>query len=104
AGAALGDAAAVFRAGQPDLLPYHPQERHIGLRLHVANFAVDVELGHERPLAPTGESRRRPQCFREELRTEDTAWARALPTPFGRLCYARQGEGKMEAFMHRDSR
>src|ERR1043166_3083515 len=49
--AALGDAAAEFRAGETDLLPDHPQERHIRLRLHVAYLAIDVELGHERPLA-----------------------------------------------------
>src|SRR5215510_16539544 len=51
AGAALRDAAAVFRAGEADLLADHPQERGIRLDLHVVDFAVDVEFCHELPLA-----------------------------------------------------
>src|SRR5262249_26130116 len=51
AGAALRDAAAVFRAGEADLLADHPQERGIGLHLHVTDTAIDVELSHELPLA-----------------------------------------------------
>ena len=50
AGAALRDAAAVFGAGEPDLLADDPQQRRIGLDLHVTDLAVDVELCHERPL------------------------------------------------------
>src|SRR5262245_1091071 len=46
AGAALGDAAAVLGAGQADPLADHPEERRVGLGLHVADLAVDVELGH----------------------------------------------------------
>src|SRR5262249_7351714 len=51
AGAALGDPAAVFRAGEADLFADDPQERGICLHLHVADTAVDVELCHEFPLA-----------------------------------------------------
>src|SRR4051812_24606744 len=51
AGAALGYAATVFRAGETDLLADDPQERGVRLYLHVADIAVDVELCHELPLA-----------------------------------------------------
>src|SRR5260370_17046332 len=51
AGAALRDPAAVFGAGEADLLADDPQERGICLHLDVAHAAVDVELRHERPLA-----------------------------------------------------
>src|SRR3984893_128809 len=51
AGAALRDPAAVFGAGEADLLADDPQERGICLHFHVAHAAVDVELRHERPLA-----------------------------------------------------
>ena len=44
--AALRDAAAVFGAGEADLLADDPQERSVGLHLHVTDPAVDVELGH----------------------------------------------------------
>ena len=37
AGAALRDAAAVFGAGEADLLADDPQERRVGLDLHVAH-------------------------------------------------------------------
>jgi hypothetical protein len=47
----LRDAAAVFRAGETDLLADNPQERSVGLDLHLANAAVDVELCHALPLA-----------------------------------------------------
>src|SRR5262249_5432397 len=47
AGAALRDAAAILRAGQADLLADDPQERCVGLHLHVAYPAVDVELWHD---------------------------------------------------------
>src|ERR1700704_3040436 len=51
AGAALRDATAVFRAGETELLAEHPQQRGLGLHLHVAIYAIDVELCHELPLA-----------------------------------------------------
>src|SRR5215831_987112 len=51
AGAALGDAAAIFRAGEADLLADDPQEGRVGLYLHVTYTSIDVELCHERPLA-----------------------------------------------------
>src|SRR5882724_9111314 len=49
AGAALSDAAAVLGARQADLLADHPQERRVGLDLHVTDAAVDVQLWHGRP-------------------------------------------------------
>src|SRR6266849_4895442 len=49
AGAALRDPAAVLRAGQADLLADDPQERRLGLHLHVADLAVDIEFCHDRP-------------------------------------------------------
>src|SRR5215831_8739450 len=49
AGPALRDSAAVLGARQADLLADHPEQRRVGLHLHVANLAVDVELWHERP-------------------------------------------------------
>src|SRR6266508_1058854 len=51
AGAALRDAAAIFRASEADLLADHPQEWGVRFRLHVTNTAINVELCHERPLA-----------------------------------------------------
>ena len=46
AGAALGNAATVFGAGQPELLAYHPQQRRVWLRLKVSDFAIDVQFCH----------------------------------------------------------
>ena len=42
--AALRDAAAVFRAGEADLLANDPQERGVGLHRHLMDLAVDVVL------------------------------------------------------------
>src|SRR5262249_4983604 len=50
-GAALGDPATIFGAGEADLFADDPQERGVRLHLHVANTSVDVELCHELPLA-----------------------------------------------------
>src|SRR5437867_12988690 len=47
--AALRDAAPVFRSGEADVFPNDPQQRRIGLHLHVADLAVDVELSHAPP-------------------------------------------------------
>src|SRR5262249_39704619 len=47
--AALRDTAAVFRAGQTDLLADHPQQRCIRFYLHVVDLAIDVERCHELP-------------------------------------------------------
>src|SRR6185503_11417021 len=46
AGAALRDAASVLGARQPDLLADHPEQRRVGLHLHVTDLAVDVQLRH----------------------------------------------------------
>src|SRR4051794_33557754 len=52
AGAALGDAAAILRAGHAELLADHPQQRRVGLGLDGVRLSVDVELGH--PSSPVG--------------------------------------------------
>src|SRR4051812_17153724 len=49
AGAALRDAAAVFRAGEANVLADDPEERRVVLDAHVADFAVDVQLRHASP-------------------------------------------------------
>src|SRR3954470_7409866 len=46
AGAALRNAAAIFRPGQADLFADHPEQRRVRLGLHLAHFAIDVELCH----------------------------------------------------------
>ena len=46
AGAALRDAAAVFGAGQADVLPDRPEQRRLGLDVDVVIFAVDIEAYH----------------------------------------------------------
>ena len=46
AGAALGDTAAVFGAGQADLLPDDPQQRRVGLDRNIAHGSVDIQLCH----------------------------------------------------------
>src|SRR5712692_1673085 len=45
-GAASCDATAVFGAGQPDLLPDHPQQRCIRVDVDLVGLAVDIELNH----------------------------------------------------------
>src|SRR5712691_11577708 len=49
AGAALRDAAPILGAGQAHLLADGPQQRRVGLHLHVTDPAIDVELCHELP-------------------------------------------------------
>ena len=46
AGAALGDAAAVFGAGQADVLAHTHSSGVSGLDVDVVRLAVDVETGH----------------------------------------------------------
>src|SRR5262249_50821884 len=46
AGAALRDAAAVFRAGEADVLPQRPEEGRIGLDVDVVGLTVDGESWH----------------------------------------------------------
>jgi hypothetical protein len=43
AGTALTDAAAEFRAGEPDILPDDPEQRDILLNFHLVIFVIDVE-------------------------------------------------------------
>jgi hypothetical protein len=45
-GAALGDAAAVFGAGEADLLPEHPQQRGAGVDIDLMSPSIDVESSH----------------------------------------------------------
>src|SRR5579864_8520362 len=46
AGAALGHAAAVFRAGQADMLPDDPEKGRVGLRRYFPYRTVDIEFCH----------------------------------------------------------
>ena len=56
AGAALGDAAAVFRAGNAQNIPQRPQERHVGFETFQRMCgAVDDELHGVPLLQPFGE-------------------------------------------------
>jgi hypothetical protein len=49
AGAALGDAAAVFGAGEPHLLAQGPKQGRIAVDLHIDGFAIHIQFGHGRP-------------------------------------------------------
>src|SRR5882762_3782151 len=44
--AALRDAAAVFRSGESDLLPQHPEQRGVGFYVDLDKFAVDAKACH----------------------------------------------------------
>jgi hypothetical protein len=46
AGAALGNAAAIFRAGQSDLLAYDPQERRVWFSIDLMNSSIDRQTDH----------------------------------------------------------
>jgi hypothetical protein len=46
AGAALGDAAAVFGAGQSDRVAQHPQQRRVGIDIHLMRLTIHVEISH----------------------------------------------------------
>src|SRR6516165_4745399 len=46
AGPALGNSAAIARAGQPDRVAQHPEQRGVGLHIHVIRSSVDGETGH----------------------------------------------------------
>ena len=50
AGAAGGNAAAVFRAGEIEMLAQDPQERRVGIDRHLPSLTVDGECSHERLL------------------------------------------------------
>jgi hypothetical protein len=52
AGAALGDAAAIFGAGQADMFANDPQQGRVGLRRYFPHRSVDVEFCHMLP--PSG--------------------------------------------------
>src|ERR1700730_9002341 len=75
AGAALGDAAAVFGAGKPDRVAQHPKQGRVGFDIDVVIFAVDGKGRHTRPpamhsLAGSGRSSHRmnwPLCLVSSL-------------------------------------
>src|SRR6266567_7642932 len=46
AGAALGDAAAIFGAGQPDVFTDRPKQRRVRLDVDIGCLSVDAELCH----------------------------------------------------------
>src|SRR5271167_539662 len=50
AGAALCNAATVFRAGEADILPDSPEQRRIRLDIDVERFSVNCEVCHRDPL------------------------------------------------------
>ena len=51
AGPALGDAAAIFRAKDPQLIPQDPQKRHLGFDIHLMLGAVHGQFHRLRHLA-----------------------------------------------------
>ena len=48
AGAALRDTAAVFGAGQADILPDRPEQWRVGIDVDVMIFAIDIKANHSR--------------------------------------------------------
>ena len=44
--AADADAAAIFGAGQPEVIAQHPEQRGLGIDIESVLFAVDGQLGH----------------------------------------------------------
>src|SRR5262249_50446466 len=49
AGTALGNTAAVFRAGKANLLPQHPEQRSTRVDINVVGLSVDAETSHSQP-------------------------------------------------------
>src|SRR5262249_32439830 len=49
AGTALGNTAAVFRAGEANLLPQHPEQRSARVDINVVGLSVDAETSHSQP-------------------------------------------------------
>src|SRR5882757_4471981 len=49
AGAALGDTAAVFGAGQTNLLPNNPKKGRVSLDWHISYHSVDIQFCHGLP-------------------------------------------------------
>src|SRR5690606_16015776 len=45
-GAALGDAAAILRSGEADILPDRPEQGRFGFDIDVIGFSVHVETDH----------------------------------------------------------
>jgi hypothetical protein len=46
---ALRNAATVFGAGKADLLPQHPKQGCVGVRIYVMSFTVDDKAWHSSP-------------------------------------------------------
>jgi hypothetical protein len=46
AGAALGDAAAILSAGQPDRVAQHPQQRGVGIDIDLMGLSIHGEISH----------------------------------------------------------
>jgi hypothetical protein len=46
AGAALGDAAAILGAGQPDRVAQHPQQRGVGVDIDLMSPSIHAEISH----------------------------------------------------------
>src|SRR5262249_20599392 len=50
AGPALGNAAAIARAGQPDRVAQYPEQGRLGLDIDIVGFSVNGQSNHARPL------------------------------------------------------
>jgi hypothetical protein len=53
ASATLSNAAAVFRAGDAQLIPENPEKRHLGLDIHVKWLAIDYQSHRGRSRSAT---------------------------------------------------
>src|SRR5262249_43917479 len=49
AGTTLGNTAAVFRAGEANLLSQHPEQRSARVDINVVGLSVDAETSHSQP-------------------------------------------------------
>src|SRR5262245_24840341 len=77
AGPALGNAAAVTRAGQPDRVAQHPEQRGVGFHIHVIRSSIDGETGHS--FLPTGGS---PKAGDKETTPNNQGSGPPAPTPW----------------------
>src|SRR5215472_10565437 len=94
AGPALGNAAAIARAGQPDRVAQHPEQRGVGLHIHVIRSSVDGETGHS--LLPTEGI----TVDRKQIRSvgfqvlQIKFWGRVEPSPGGTMKFQHSSRQK----------
>src|SRR5262249_47724352 len=93
AGAALGDAAAVLGAGQPDRVAQHPQQRRVGVDIDLMGLSIHVEISHvqtslhRRPAEAMIDAALTPRSCRRRG-SGRTAWFNSnmeIATPRGRI-------------------